>query len=234
MSEAATRRTGKVLPVPSLIIFDCDGVVADSETLANALLAESISEIGTPTTIEDSIRLFMGKRWQDTLAAIEAWTGAPVPADFEARHRARARGRMRAEVRAIAGLTAFIAAHSGTARCIASSSSHEWLAHCVDAFALRSHFGANLFSATEVARGKPAPDIFLHAAARMGHSATQCLVIEDSVSGVLGARAAGMSVIGFLGGSHIRHGHGEQLLEAGAHHLAADYAEVARLIALAE
>jgi len=216
---------------PRLIIFDCDGVVADSETLANALLAESISEIGTPTTIEDSICLFMGKRWQDTLAGIESWTGAPLPADFETRHKARSRGRMRAEVGPIAGLTAFIAAHHATPRCIASSSSPEWLNHCVDAFELRPHFGANLFSATAVARGKPAPDIFLHAADRMGHDPADCLVLEDSISGVLGARAAGMTVIGFLGGSHIRPGHAARLVEAGAHHVAADYGEVSRLIA---
>ena len=215
---------------PSLIIFDCDGVVADSETLANQLLAESISALGTPTTTDDSIRLFMGRRWEDTKRAIEALTGAPLPPDFEEAHRARARGRMRRDVKAVPGLVEFLDMHAHLPRCIASSSSHDWLNHCVDGFGLRQHFGLHLFSATEVANGKPAPDIFLHAADRMRAAPDTCVVLEDSIAGVTGAVAAGMTVIGFLGASHIRDGHGEGLLEAGAHHLAADYAEVARLL----
>ncbi len=216
---------------PRLLIFDFDGVVADSEAVANALLAESISLLGTPTTTEDSIRLFMGKRWDDCKRAIVEWTGAPLPPHFEDEHRARTRPRMRSEVGPVEGLVPFLDSHRLFDRCVASSSSHDWLDHCVDKFELRPHFGRNLFSATEVANGKPAPDIFFHAAARMGVDPKSCLVLEDSPSGVMGARAAGMTVIGFLGGSHVPDGHHDRLKAAGAEHLAADYREVANLLA---
>src|SRR5262249_18770021 len=134
----------------------------------NRLLSESISRIGTPTTLDDAIRLFMGKRWEDCKRAIVDWTGASLPPTFEADHRIRARGRMRKEVISVPGLEAFLDAHRKYAKCIASSSTREWLDHCVDKFRLREHFGKNLFSATEVANGKPAPDIFFYAAMRMG------------------------------------------------------------------
>lgn len=216
---------------PHLIIFDFDGVVADSELLANRLLAESITAIGTPTTLDDSIRLFMGKRWEDSKRAIVDWTGSPLPQGFEERHRARSRGPMRTEVGPVPGVVRFLEATAHHARCVASSSSRDWLDHCVDKFELRHHFGQNLFSATEVQNGKPAPDIFLHAAARMRAHPDICVVLEDSPSGVLGARAAGMTVIGFLGGSHVRDGHRERLLAAGAHHVAESYEAVERIIA---
>jgi HAD superfamily hydrolase (TIGR01509 family) len=217
--------------VPELIVFDCDGVVADSETLANQLLAESISRIGRPTTLEDSIRLFMGKRWEDCKLAIIDWTGEPLPPSFEADHRALSRGRMRSEVGSVPGLEAFLMAHRSFRKCVASSSEHTWLNHCVDKFGLRPHFGLNLFSATEVANGKPAPDVFLYAARRMGVSPEACLVLEDSPSGITGAVAAGMTAVGFLGGSHVLDGHAEQLRLAGAHYLARNFAEVAHLLA---
>src|SRR5215467_917740 len=133
-----------VLPaLPQLIIFDCDGVVADSEALSNWLLSESISRIGTPTTLAAAIRLFMGKRWEDCKRAIVDWTGASLPPTFEADHRIRARGRMRKEVISVPGLEAFLDAHRKYAKCIASSSTREWLDHCVDKFRLREHFGKN-------------------------------------------------------------------------------------------
>jgi HAD superfamily hydrolase (TIGR01509 family) len=221
---------GRLAARPQLIIFDFDGVVADSEVIANQLLADSISAIGTPTTLEDSIRLFMGKRWEDCKRAIIEWTGSPLPDGFEERHRARSREIMRRVVGPVAGLASFLDAHRAFPGCVASSSSPEWLDHCVDRFGLRHHFAANLFSATHVANGKPAPDIFLHAARQMGVAPEACLVLEDSPSGVIGARAAGMTVVGFLGGSHIRDGYAERLIEAGAQALARDYTEVARLL----
>jgi HAD superfamily hydrolase (TIGR01509 family) len=219
--------------VPQLIIFDCDGVVADSEGLANRLLAESITRIGTPTTMEDAIRLFMGKRWEDCKRAIGEWTGAALPPAFEAEHRALTRDRMRNEVSPVPGLEAFLDTHRDYAKCMASSSELGWLDHCVDKFGLRPHFGRNLFSATEVAHGKPAPDVFLYAAGRMGVAPEACLVLEDSPSGITGAVAAGMTVVGFLGGSHVRDGHAERLRLAGAHRLASNFAEVTRLLAFA-
>lgn len=214
-----------------LIIFDFDGVVADSETIANELLAESVTALGKPTSIDDSIRLFMGKRWEDCKSAVVEWIGQPLPEHFEETHRQRTREVMRRDVGPVGGVQAFLDGHRHLARCVASSSSREWLDHCVDKFGFREHFGDNLFSATQVANGKPAPDIF-HLAARSMEIAPQaCLVIEDSPSGVQGARAAGMTVIGFLGASHIRDGHAERLMAAGAHELARSYDEVAAILA---
>jgi HAD superfamily hydrolase (TIGR01509 family) len=214
-----------------LIIFDFDGVVADSETIANELLAASVTALGKPTTLDDSIRLFMGKRWEDCKQAVEQWVGAPLPGHFEAAHRQRTREVMRRDVGPVAGVADFLEDNRQLARCVASSSSREWLDHCVDKFGFRGHFGDNLFSATQVANGKPAPDIFHLAARSMAVEPDRCLVIEDSPSGVLGARAAGMTVIGFLGGSHIRDGHGDRLLAAGAYELARSYDEVRAVLA---
>lgn len=217
---------------PSLIIFDFDGVVADSETIANQALADYITSLGKPTTLDDSIRLFMGKRFEDTKRLVVEWMGRDLPATFEEDYRAKTRVVMRRDVGPVAGVTAFLDGHGHIARCVASSSSIEWLDHCVDKFAMRSHFGRNLFSATAVKHGKPAPDIFLHAAKQMEADAREALVIEDSPAGVTGAKAAGMTVIGFLGGSHIRDGHRERLEAAGADHIAHSYDDIRRLIAL--
>ena len=214
-----------------LIIFDFDGVVADSETIANELLAQSVTALGKPTTVDDSIRLFMGKRWEDCKSAVVEWIGQPLPEHFEVTHRQRTREVMRRDVDPVPDISAFLDSHGHLARCVASSSSREWLDHCVDKFGFREHFGNNLFSATQVPNGKPAPDIFHLAARTMEVPPEACLVIEDSPSGVQGARAAGMTVIGFLGASHIRDGHAERLLAAGAHELARSYEEIAALIA---
>lgn len=213
-----------------LLIFDFDGVVADSETIANQGLADYLTAIGHPTTLEDSMRMFMGKRHADTLAAIERYTGRPLAEDFETAYRAKVRAVMRATVQPVAGVDGFLARHRGVAKCVASSSSREWLDHCVDKFGFRADFGDNLFSATLVTNGKPAPDIYLLAAERMQARPAATVVIEDSPTGVQGGVAAGMTVIGFLGASHVRPGHADKLKAAGAHHMAADFDEVSQVL----
>ncbi len=215
---------------PDLLIFDFDGVVADSETISNQQLADYLTSLGHPTTLDDAMRLFMGKRHVDTLAAIEAYIDRPIPDDFETAYRARTRVAMRAQVRPIPGVQSFLETRAEFKRCVASSSSREWLDHCVDAFGFRHAFGDNLFSATLVANGKPAPDIFLLAAREMAVEPSATIVIEDSPTGVKGGVAAGCRVIGFLGGSHIRDGHADKLRAASAHAIAHDYEEVAHLI----
>lgn len=217
---------------PDLIILDFDGVVVDSELLANTLLAEFLTGEGLPTTLEQSMTHYMGRRWTDAEARIAARMGRPLPADFHERYRAHSSGPMRARVEAIAGVAEFVQAHSHRRFCVASSSNPGWLDHGVDKFGLRPALGVNLFSATAVARGKPAPDIFLHAANQMDIHPSRCAVIEDSPAGIEGAIAAGMMAIGFLGGSHIRAGHAERLNAAGAHGLAHTYADVAVLLRL--
>ena len=209
----------------SLLILDFDGVVADSEVIANQALADYLTSIGHPTSLDEAIAMFMGRRHADTLAAIVNYIGRPLPPTFETEHRTRVRAVMRGTVMPVAGVDGFLSRTTGFKKCVASSSSREWLDHCVDRFGFRQSLGDNLFSATLVANGKPAPDIFLHAARAMGGMPEATVVIEDSVAGVKGARAAGMTVIGFLGGSHIRPGHADHLREAGAHALAEDFSE---------
>ena len=216
---------------PDLVILDFDGVVVDSELLSNTLLADFVTQEGFPATVEHAIQHYMGRRWEDCALAITRDLGRALPDDFQERYRTFENGRMRRDVQAIAGVAAFLAANRQHRFCVASSSNIGWLDHGTDKFALRPHLGTNLFSATEVARGKPAPDIFLLAATRMAVVPGRCVVIEDSVSGVQAAVAAGMTAIGFLGGSHIRDGHSANLLNAGAHATARDYGEVAELIA---
>ena len=213
-----------------LIIFDFDGVVADSELLANTLLADYLTSLGKPTTVDDSIRLFMGKRPEDIAALAIDWIGRPDMTDFSERYRDFSRPRMLAEVQPVPGVAEFLRQSAHLPRCVASSSRIVWLDHNVDKFGFRGHFGANLFSASEVKNGKPAPDIFLLAASRMGIEPKRCLVLEDSSAGVTGAKAAGMKTVGFLGGSHIRSTHRARLEAAGADIIAESYGDVAKLL----
>ena len=206
-----------------LIIYDFDGVIADSEVLANAELAHVVTERGVATTLEDSYRLYMGKRFADVIRAIEASVGSSLPDGFAASYQARTLARFRRDLCAVVGARAHISAFADTAKCIASSSSPDRLAVCLEILELEQAFGAAVFSASSVARGKPHPDIFLHAADRMGVDPAHCLVIEDSPSGVEAGRAAGMTVIGLLTASHIQADHPQRLLNAGAQHIACTY-----------
>ena len=217
---------------PALVILDFDGVVADSELLSNSLLAEFITGEGLPITVEHAMDRYMGRRWVDCEAAITEDFGGVLPAGFHDRYRAFEGGRMRRDVEPVAGIADLLEANRACRFCVASSSSIGWLEHGMDKFGLRPHLGTNLFSATEVARGKPAPDIFLLAAERMGVAHDLCAVIEDSVAGVQGDVAAGMIAVGFLGGAHIRTGHADRLVAAGAHAIARDHADVATLLRL--
>jgi HAD superfamily hydrolase (TIGR01509 family) len=219
-------RLGHLTAPPELIILDFDGVVADSELLANTILAEFLTSQGLPTTAEQSIAHYMGRRWADTESRVANQMGRTLPSDFQDQYRAFVDGRIRAGVEAVPGVTDFLTRQRQRRFCVASSSSPDWLAHGVEKFGLRHALDGRLFSATAVQHGKPAPDIFLHAAERMGVPPQRCAVLEDSEAGVQGAVAAGMSVLGFLGGAHIRPGHGDKLLAAGAHALARTFAEV--------
>lgn len=212
-----------------LLIFDFDGVLADSEVLANAVLAEAITELGVPTTAEDSMRVHIGKRFHEVIAAVEAAIGRAVPADFPQTFQRRTLERFRAELRMVAGARGFIEAFADVPRCIASSSSPDRLALCLELLDLEKLFGANVFSASQVARGKPHPDVFWFAAERMGVDPRDALVVEDSAGGVQAAVAAGMTVIGLLAASHIRAGHADALRAAGAHYVASTFAEAEQI-----
>ena len=212
------------------IIFDFDGVIADSEVLSNTVLAEIVTELGVPTTVEDAYRDFMGKRFHEVVAAIEQAVGRALPPSFGEQYQDRTLQRFRRELAPIAGARDFIDKFVDLPRCIASSSSPDRLAVCLEVLRMTELFEGRVFSASNVARGKPHPDIFLHAAREIGAPPDECIVIEDSASGVLAGLAAGATVIGLLAAGHIRDGHGATLKQAGAHHVAADYADVERIV----
>ncbi|MGY3589936.1 HAD superfamily hydrolase (TIGR01509 family) [Bradyrhizobium sp. USDA 4341] len=208
------------------LIFDFDGVIADSEAIANTVLAKTVSDLGHPTTLDQALTRYSGKRWVDVVAEIEAAIGRPLPTDFlSAFHRATL-DRFRSDLKEVSGATDFIRKFSGIPRCIASSSSMDRLQLCLSVLGLEAEFDGRVFSADMVARGKPHPDIFLLAAEKLGAKPSECLVIEDSAGGIKGAVAAGMSTIGLCAASHIRDSHHAVLRSAGAVHLANSWREV--------
>lgn len=211
------------------IIYDFDGVIADSEVVANMVLAEVVTELGHQTSLEDSYRDYMGKRFTDVLAAIESRIGRPLHPDFAAQFQSRTFARLAEDLRPVAGAMAYIEEFAGLRSAIASSSSPERLALCLDVLGLTSHFAEHVYSASTMRRGKPYPDIFLFAAEKLRVAPARCLVLEDSASGVRAAQAAGMRVIGLLAAGHIQSDHAEKLREAGASALAPDYQTAARI-----
>ncbi|MGN1286768.1 MAG: HAD family hydrolase [Bradyrhizobium sp.] len=211
------------------LIFDFDGVIADSEAIANTVLAKTVSDLGHPTTLHQALSRYSGKRWGDVIAEIEAAIGRPVPTDFLGAFNGATLDRLRSDLKEVSGATDFIRKFSAIPRCIASSSSMERLQLCLSVLGLEAEFDGRVFSADMVARGKPHPDIFLLAAEKLGAKPGACLVIEDSAGGIKGAVAAGMTAIGLCAASHIRDGHDEVLRNAGAVHLANSWREVEQI-----
>ncbi len=201
--------------IPELIIFDCDGVLIDSEVIAARIEAEALAALGIPMTAEVVTRRFLGVSDKDMRVAIERDIGHPLPDDHEARNARLIEAAMVDELQAIPGVREVVTGLP-IPFCVASSSTHAKLKHTLGLTGLYDLFAPNIFSTVEVARGKPAPDLFLHAAGRMGAGPARCLVVEDSVAGIRAARAAGMYPVGFTGGSHCGPGHADRLRDAGA------------------
>lgn len=215
----------------TLVIFDCDGVLVYSEILSNCNIAEQLTACGYPIDTETSIARFTGMSMQGLVAFVESEWGQSLPEDFVQVCRANANRTFDTDLRAIAGVGEVLAAHDGL-RCVASSSSPQRIERSLRTTGLIGHFrGEALFSAPLVERGKPAPDLFLYAANRMGVAPVDCIVIEDSLPGVQAAVAAGIPVLGFTGGSHIRDGHGERLRALGAAEVFDDMALLPGLLA---
>ena len=217
------------------VIFDFDGVIADSEVRANQSLAESLTAVGMPATYDECLRDYYGHNWQETQRRIEARFGRPLPADFREQHRERARGRFMQGFDAVPGAADFLATLGPLPRAIASSSRAEYIGWALGLFGLGHHFGDHVYSADGWDRGKPFPDIYLAAANGLGVDPALCLAIEDSPTGAQAALAAGMTVIGFCGAGHIvdRAAHGEMLREIGVHHVALSFGEIESLTAVA-
>ena len=206
-----TRRQGAW----GLVIFDCDGVLVDSELIASRVLAQVVSEQCFPLTAQQAIERFTGLSLATVLSSIEAQWGRRLPPDFREQLRTRDYAAFRAELKPIEG-TAAVLERLTMARCVASSGVLEKIRLTLGTTGLLHYFEPRLFSAQMVARGKPAPDLFLFAAERMGVAPQDCVVVEDSVAGIQAARAANMVPVGFAGGGHAGPGYAQMLREAGA------------------
>jgi len=204
-----------------VVIFDCNGVLVDGELLASAVVAQELTRAGFPLTAETVSRYFTGRRPADMFAEVELVTRRRLPDNFAATLTAAILRRFRAELRATRHVTHALTWLRGP-KCVASSSGLDRIRASLETTDLIRFFEPNLFSASDVRNGKPAPDLFLLAAGRMGVPAGDCIVVEDSPVGVTAAAAAGMTVIGFVGGSHAGPRLGEQLRAAGARAVIAD------------
>ncbi len=213
-----------------LIIFDCDGVLIDSELISCRSSASSLAEVGIAITADEILERYVGGSTAAMIADLEGKFG-PLPPGFVEGARQRLATAFDAELRAVPGINEALAC-IGRKICVASSSAPERLRHTLSLVGLLHHFDPHIFSSTQVRRGKPAPDLFLFAASQMGFDPTACVVVEDSVAGVTAAVAAGMRVIGFTGGSHCRPDHADRLRQAGAVEIIANHRELpARLVA---
>jgi HAD superfamily hydrolase (TIGR01509 family) len=198
-----------------LVIFDCDGVLVDSEVISCRAHAETLTRHGYPITEDDVLHRFLGVSDREARQTIEREIGRKLPDDFEAQVKQATLKFYAGDLKAISGVASAIAAIS-LPKCVASSGTPEKIRHGLECAGLYEQFSPHIFSATQVKRGKPAPDLFLYAAKEMRAAPERCLVIEDSVPGVTGAVAAGMIVLGFHGGSHCQPGHADKLRAAGA------------------
>ncbi|TVL93500.1 HAD family phosphatase [Streptomyces sp. SAJ15] len=183
-----------------LIIFDNDGVLVDSEPIANRVLAAYLTELGHPTTYEESIRQFMGSAMHRVHDLVLERTGQRLPADFDATYHRRVFEGFHRELEPVPGVVRILEKlrADGVPYCLASSGSHERIRVALRKTGLDELFAEkHIFSSQDVGRGKPAPDLFLHAAASMGVAPERCAVVEDSPLGVEAAVAAGMDVFGY-------------------------------------
>jgi HAD superfamily hydrolase (TIGR01509 family) len=207
-----------------LVIFDCDGVLVDSEPLANRVFTEALRQIGVEISYEEVCRTFIGLSMSRCMEIVERRLGRPAPEGFVDRLQARTYEAFRAELRPVRGVARALE-RIDLPLCVASSGEPEKMRLSLGLTGLLDRFEGRLFSATEVARGKPWPDLFLHAARSLGARPEGCVVIEDSAPGVLAARAAGMAVLGYAG-----EGSGAGLAAAGAR-VFHDMEELPRLLA---
>jgi HAD superfamily hydrolase (TIGR01509 family) len=202
---------------PELIIFDCDGVLVDSEIIAARVEADLLTEAGYPITAEELAETYAGLTFKDTLLRIEQQAQIPLQASLIGQVDSLIDQKLKKEVRATEGAHQAVLG-VGARRCICSNSNMKRLELTLGKTGLLPLFEGRIFSAGETAtkKPKPAPDVFIHAATTLGADPARTFVIEDSVHGIAGAKSAGMRVIGFTGGSHSYPGHADALTEAGA------------------
>ena len=217
------------------IIFDFDGVLLESEFEANVEIAALLTELGHAHTPAEAIRHYTGLNGRDFIHAIERRIGGPVPDAFHSRMKEKAVVALEQGIEAVAGAVEFVRdLPPEMAKAVASSSSSSWIRGHIQHLGLAGAFGDHLYSGREhVTRGKPAPDIYLHAARQLGIAIEDCVIIEDSSVGARGAVASGARVIGLAAGRHCFDGHEELLRSAGVSEIAHSFDEVRRLLGLA-
>jgi HAD superfamily hydrolase (TIGR01509 family) len=204
-----------------VVIFDCNGVLVDGEAIAAAVAAEEFTRFGFPLSAQIVGHFFTGRRTSDMLAHVETAAGRKLPPNFSTILASAMLRRFQAELRATPHAAYALTWLRGP-KCVASSAPLDRVRFCLETTGLIRYFGPHLFSANDIRRGKPAPDLFLHAAARMGIAPRDCVVVEDSPIGVQAALAAGMTAIGFAGGSHAGPQLPSLLAAAGARTIIAD------------
>ncbi|QEL56957.1 HAD family hydrolase [Chromobacterium paludis] len=208
------------MSVFDLVIFDCDGVLVDSERLTNRVFAAMLNELGLAVTLQDMFDQFVGLSMAQCLRQIEERLGMPPPAGFEAAYRRRSQAALEAGLTVVPGVPAMLAALP-LPFCVASNGSHGKMRSTLGLTGLLPRFETRMFSAQDVALPKPAPDVFLHASRSLGVAPARCLVIEDTPTGVRAGAAAGMTVWGYAALTPR-----ENLMSAGA---AATFVDMAEL-----
>jgi HAD superfamily hydrolase (TIGR01509 family) len=205
----------------AMVIFDCNGVLVDSEPLATSIVSQEFMRAGFNLTPDIVARYFTGRRPADMFAEVEIAAGRKLPAGFAATVASATLRRFRAELRATAHMAQALSWLRGP-KCVASSSSFDRIRVSLESTDLIRYFDPYLFSATEVRDGKPSPDLFLYAAGKMHVEPRHCIVVEDSSVGVAAGVAAGMTAVGFVGGTHAGPRLPEQLRAAGARAIVSD------------
>ena len=183
------------IPEP-LIIFDCDGVLVDSEPISNRVLADLLTEIGLHTTFSQSIEMFLGRSWEDTLKIIARRLGKEPPEGLYETYTERLFQTFDSELKPVSGIECVLN-QLPFPMCVASSGPHEKIQKTLSLTGLLRFFEGNVFSSSDVKKGKPAPDLFLYACERMGSTPDSSIVVEDAIPGVKAAVSAGMRVLGY-------------------------------------
>jgi HAD superfamily hydrolase (TIGR01509 family) len=216
-------------PPPALVIFDCDGVLVDSEVIASRVFAACLAEAGFVMSVEEAMAFGVGKSAVTLSAAVEQVFGRPLPAGFIEGMRARIIAAFTDELRAVEGIDRLLGALK-LPRCVASNSHIDRVRHALTATGLLPHLDPHIYTAAMVTRAKPAPDLFLYAAAQHRVAPESCVVVEDSPSGVAAGLTAGMPVVGFVGASHCPPGHGAAMRAAGCAEVFARTDELAEFL----
>jgi D-ribulokinase len=230
-AEREIRETTRMTRWPEVVIFDCDGVLVDSEVIALAITRRKLGEAGLRLSDDEMRGRFMGVGLDSVVRRVEAELGAPLPKEFPSDLSREILATFERELKGVEGVRQAVGGLKARV-CVASSSAPERLRLALRVAGYETLFAPHIFSAAEVARGKPHPDLFLYAAKAMRAAPRDCLVIEDSVAGVAAARAAGMAVFGFVGGSHFAsEDEGADLTTAGAELIFDDMACLPEIVA---